>query len=277
MSLSDQVRVSKTWLDEWKMRIKAGHEESKEMARGKMDMSWTKENWHLRGLGMKDRPSAPRLGVARNWRARLLARARLRVLVRMPALHMARQLGSFLAATSVSRPLVVNGQGWHVSINESLRLKRKWEGSEAASARKCRQWHTSLWKMSLSDQVRVSKTWLDEWKMRIKAGHEESKEMARGKMDMSWTKENWHLRGLGMKDRPSAPRLGVARNWRARLLARARLRVLVRMPALHMARQLGSFLAATSVSRPLVVNGQGWHVSINESLRLKRKWEGSEA
>ncbi|MCD7467752.1 hypothetical protein HAX54_005370 [Datura stramonium] len=45
------------------------------------------------------------------------------------------KLGSVMAeaATSVGRPLFVNGQGWHVSINGSLCLK-KWEDIEALAA-----------------------------------------------------------------------------------------------------------------------------------------------
>ncbi|MCD9558820.1 hypothetical protein HAX54_016446 [Datura stramonium] len=43
MSLPDQVRVSRLGRDEWKMRIKARHEECKEMTRAKTEMTWTKK------------------------------------------------------------------------------------------------------------------------------------------------------------------------------------------------------------------------------------------
>ncbi|MCD7460471.1 hypothetical protein HAX54_043602 [Datura stramonium] len=57
-------------------------------------------------------------------------------------------------------------------------------GTKRASARRVSGVaQQTLWQVSLPDQVRVSKALLDEWKMRIKAGHEESKEMTRGKRE----------------------------------------------------------------------------------------------
>ncbi|MCE5166486.1 hypothetical protein HAX54_020443, partial [Datura stramonium] len=66
-----------------------------------------------------------------------------------------------------------------------------------------RQWHTSLWQVSLLDQLGVSKALLDEWRMIIKARHEGSKDIARGKTEMAWTKEN----AVGMS--------AVARQWQS--------------------------------------------------------------
>ncbi|MCD7464034.1 hypothetical protein HAX54_051953 [Datura stramonium] len=131
------------------------------MARGKMEMAWTKEivvgmsavarQWYSgrqmqlgdsagrgRGVGVKCKKLAPRLGtqaLARMaacaraprmcWRTWLLTRAHRACAGAHAGRHMAQAVGQFsCATTSVGRPLVVNGQGWHVSINDRLCLRR---------------------------------------------------------------------------------------------------------------------------------------------------------
>ncbi|MCD9644836.1 hypothetical protein HAX54_033285, partial [Datura stramonium] len=136
--------------------------------------------------------------------------------------------------------LVCHGMTWALSGN------RQW-----ASARQYRQWHTSMWQVSFVESNAGVKASIDEWKILIKAKHEESKEMALGKTEMGVAE---------VLARRTSSWLQV---WVHKALARMATRAHV---GRHMAQAVRQFpcvtvfgsipcIVATSVGRPLFVNG----------------------